>query len=265
MGAEKASLVFTDPPYGVSIGTKNRELIEAHGNAVNAVTEDIENDTLAPAELRQLLTACFTNVYAFMADDCSYYVTAPQGALCWVMWNMLADSRLTPKNMLIWAKQQSTFSLGRLDYPYRHEPILYGWKKTRNFYGLGKYTESVWYIDRPQKSPLHPTMKPPALIKNAIRNSLEPVDKAENAIVNSTMKKDLILDPFAGSGSTLIAAEDCKRRAYLIEKDPRYCDVIVNRALEVYPGLKAFVERDGETREVTAADFPKLDGKLDGN
>jgi DNA modification methylase len=96
-------------------------------------------------------------------------------------------------------------------------------------------------------------MKPPELIKNAIENSMEPLDKAEAAIQNSSVKNDIILDVFAGSGSTLIAAQDCKRRSRLIEIDPRYCDVIVKRAIGAYPGLPVTVEPAGNRTAKKAA------------
>jgi DNA modification methylase len=103
-------------------------------------------------------------------------------------------------------------------------------------------------------------MKPPELIRNAIENSMEPLDKAENAIRNGTAKNDIILDAFGGSGSTLIAGEDCKRRTRLAEIDPRYCDVIVKRALEAFPNLKITLRRREEdgtniAREVTAGEI----------
>jgi DNA modification methylase len=123
---------------------------------------------------------------------------------------------------------------------------------------MGEYQTSLWHYDKPKRCDLHPTMKPPALIKNAILNSMEPLEKSENAILNSSVRNDIILDPFAGSGSTLIAAEDCKRSSRLIEIDPRYCDVIVKRALEAYPKLKASVtheHEEGTPEEVTVATF----------
>jgi DNA modification methylase len=100
-------------------------------------------------------------------------------------------------------------------------------------------------------------MKPPELIKNAIENSMEPLDKAEAAIQNSSVKNDIILDAFAGSGSTLMAAQDCKRQSRLIELDPHYCDVIVERAIGAYPNLPVTVEPAGKgpSQKITAGYF----------
>ncbi|MDR0637362.1 MAG: DNA modification methylase [Spirochaetaceae bacterium] len=258
MGDELADLVFTDPPYGVKIGEKNQAL-EKHGkNSTRRVLENIENDTLDAEALCILLTQVFKNVRERMKDEASYYVTGPQGQNAMMMTLSLLDAGIPAKHQLVWCKSQPTFSMGRLDYDYQHEPIFYGWKRRHNFYGMGKYRTSLWHYDKPKKSGLHPTMKPPALIENAILNSMEPLEKSENALLNSSVKNDIILDPFAGSGSTLIAAEDCKRRSRLIEIDPHYCDVTVKRALEAYPKLKARVtheNEDGTPEEVTAETF----------
>jgi len=115
--------------------------------------------------------------------------------------------------MLIWSKNNHV--LGRCDYNYKHEPILYGWNKTHNFYGKGKYKFSVWPIDRSVAYKLHPTMKP--------------VELMMNAALNSTKENDAVLDIFLGSGSTLIACEQTGRTCYGTEIDPAYIDVIIQR------------------------------------
>lgn len=120
------------------------------------------------------------------------------------------------KHMLIWNKNNHV--LGRTDYNYKHEPILYGWVHKHRFYGNGEFKTSVWDIPKPLKSDLHPTMKPVALIRNAI--------------LNSTKEGDIIADVFGGSGSTLIASEETGRIAYLMELDEVYCDVIVKRYID---------------------------------
>ena len=126
---------------------------------------------------------------------------------------MIKESGWQVKHELIWVKNNHV--LGRVDYYYKHEPILYGWKKGHKWYGKGKFNKSVWEIDKPLKSDLHPTMKPIELI--------------ENALLNSSNKNDLILDLFGGSGSTLIASEKNGRKARLMEIEPKYCDVIRRR------------------------------------
>jgi DNA modification methylase len=115
---------------------------------------------------------------------------------------------------VIWAKDR--FTLGRADYQRQYEPILYGWPESAKRHWCGDRDQGdVWQIARPQKNDLHPTMKPVALVERAIRNS--------------SRRGDLVLDPFGGSGTTLIAAETTGRRAALLELDPRYVDVIVRR------------------------------------
>jgi len=118
------------------------------------------------------------------------------------------------KHELIWVKEAPVFSMGRLDYDYKHEPIAYGWKKKHNFYGKGEFTKSVWEIPKIENK-LHPTMKPIRLIANAINNS--------------TMKENNVYDGFGGSGSTLMACEQTNRKCFMMELDPIYCDVIVGR------------------------------------
>lgn len=135
-GVEKADMVFTDPPYGVDYGAKNRLLNRFQKSGRNL--KDIENDNIGADALNSLLTGAFANAYEHGADHCSYYVTAPQrGDLGLVMLQAMVQGNLPVKHVLIWNKNSQNFSLGRLDYEYKHEPILYTWKKTHKFYGGG--------------------------------------------------------------------------------------------------------------------------------
>ena len=213
MGGEKADMVFTDPPYNVNYADKNTFLNEADKG--NRIQEDIENDHYADDKEcgEKLWKPAFSNCYENAKDKCSIYVTMPQGGAHMMMMMMIKESGWQVKHELIWVKNNHV--LGRVDYYYKHEPILYGWKKGHKWYGKGKFDKSVWEIDKPLKSDLHPTMKPIELI--------------ENALLNSSNKNDLILDLFGGSGSTLIACEKNNRKARLMELDPKYCDVIRKR------------------------------------
>ncbi len=115
---------------------------------------------------------------------------------------------------VIWAK--NTFTLGRADYQRQYEQILYGWKEGTDHFWCGARDQGdVWFVDKPRKNDLHPTMKPVALVERAIRNS--------------SKSRDIVLDPFGGSGTTMIACEKTGRSARLLELDPRYCDVICGR------------------------------------
>ena len=212
MDGEKADMVFTDPPYNVDYSSKNKFLNEADEG--NRIQVDIENDSFETDEEvgEKIWLPSFTNLYNTAKSDCSIYVTMPQGGTHMMMM-MIAKSGWKVKHELIWVKNNHV--LGRTDYYYKHEPIMFGWKEKHHFYGNGSFDKSVWEIPKPQKSDLHPTMKPIALI--------------ENALLNSSKENDIIVDCFGGSGTTLIACEQLHRRCYMMELDPRYCDVIIAR------------------------------------
>lgn len=243
--------MFTDPPYGVAIGDKNKSLREAGKSTSTA--ENILNDTIPPDQLYEILIRAFSNLRELSSDTCSYYVSSPQdGELGQMMLTMMKNAGLPVRHILIWVKNCPAFSLGRLDYDYRHEPIFYTWTKAHNWYGdysnsviddntpidkLSKaelkellrvkmypQEQSVIYCDKPVKSKLHPTMKPVKLIARFI--------------LNSSQKGDVVADIFGGSGSTLIACEQLGRRCRMMELDPHYCDVIIAR-WEQFTGKKA--------------------------
>lgn len=251
MGGCRADFVFTDPPYGVSIGDKNKALNSVQKSG--RILENIENDTLPPDELYKVLVAAFKNLREHATDKCSYYVSSPQdGNLGMMMMMMMRDAGLGVRHMLIWVKNTATFSIGRLDYDYKHEPIFYTWTKGHNFYGgynttvfddtkdinkmskaelkeivravYEKTDTTVIYEDKPQKNKLHPTMKPVKLVARLMHNS--------------SQKGDAVVDIFGGSGTTMIAAEQLKRRCFMMELDPHYCDVIIAR-WEAFTGQKA--------------------------
>lgn len=207
-------MVFTDPPYGVAIGSKNAAL-EAAGAAHGRITEDIANDTLKPDELYKVLLPAFENLRLNCKDDASYFVCAPPGGDVGLMMMMMADAGLRPRHQIVWNKNSATFSLGRLDYDYKHEAILYTWTKKHNNYRISPFRTSVWDIDKPRKCDLHPTMKPIELVAAAMQDG--------------SKEGDVVLDLFGGSGTTLITAEQLGRKCYMMEIDPHYCDVILAR------------------------------------
>ena len=227
MGGHKADMVFTDPPYNVAIGSKNAVLNEMnHEKRGNRIETEIRGDLgMTDEEIgQQLWFPAFTNMLNVANDDCALYVTMPQGVTHMTMMMMVHESGWQVKHELMWLKSQPTFSMNRLDYDYKHEPILYGWNKKHEFYGNGKFNKSVWEIEKPRESKLHPTMKPIELIVNAIQNS--------------SKDDDIVLDVFGGSGSTLIACEQTNRKCFMMELDPKYVDVIINR-WETFTGKKA--------------------------
>lgn len=224
MGDNRADMVFTDPPYNVAIGSKNAFLNSVQ--KAGRCTEDIANDKgMTDEEIgEKLWKPAFINMRDFSKDCCSLYVTMPQGGTHMMMMMMMARAAWQVKHELMWLKNSPTFSMGRLDYDYQHEPILYGWNKSHVFYGKGEQNKSVWKFDKPRKCDLHPTMKPIPLVVNAL--------------LNSSKENDIILDAFGGSGTTLIACEQTNRNARLMEFDAKYVDVIIDR-WEKFTGEKA--------------------------
>lgn len=222
MDGEKADLVFTDPPYNVNYASKNKFLNKIDNG--NRIQDDIENDNYDSDEevCEKLWKPAFRNMRDNAKDYCSIYVTMPQGGAHMMMMMEAASEGWKVKHELIWVKNNHV--LGRTDYFYKHEPIMFGWAETHKFYGKGQFNKSVWEIDKPAKSDLHPTMKPIRLI--------------ENAILNSSAENDCVMDLFGGSGSTLIACEQLNRTCYMMEYDPKYVDVIIKR-WEDFTGEKA--------------------------
>lgn len=217
LGSRQCGMVWTDPPYGVSYGEKNRMLNRTQGKGSQSgwsrIETPIDNDELSAEGLQDFLRASLSLAWAATREGASWYIAAPAGPLFFEFATVLRDLG-TWRHTLVWAKD--VFVLGRCDYHYRHESIFYGWKEGEaHTWNGGRSQDSVLEIPRPKASTLHPTMKPVALIQRCIENSSTPAD--------------LVVDPFGGSGSTLMAAEVCGRSAALIELSPAYCDVIVTR------------------------------------
>ena len=210
MGGVKAQLVITDPPYGVSYADKNAFL-----NAIdkgNRNQTKIENDHLNKKETQAIWGSAFKNMADVMGPGAVVYCFMPQGGDQMMMMMMMMEGGIEPRHELIWLKNNHV--LGRSDYNYKHEPILYAWKKGgHKFYG--DFSTSVIECKRPQSSKLHPTMKPVELVATLAQNS--------------SQISDTIYDPFLGSGTTLIAAEQLNRKCFGMEISPQYCDVIVKR------------------------------------
>lgn len=214
MAGNKATLVFTDPPYGVSIGEKNRMLNSLQESGRNLT--DIVSDDMKSEDLKPILTAAFRETRKICADDCSVFVCSPQGGqLGMMMMMMMKESGMEVRHVLNWAKNSPTFSMGRLDYDYQHEPILFTWIKTHKRIMAGKFKTSLWSVNKPRACKEHPTMKP--------------VELPENAILNHTDRGDIVYEPFSGSGTTLIACERTGRRCRAIEIAPGYVAVAIQR------------------------------------
>ncbi len=201
MEGAQADLLWTDPPYNVNYqgGTKAKLTIK--------------NDAMDEARFREFLVEAFSTASTVMRAGAGFYVAHADSnghhfreAVRAVGWKL--------SQCLIWVKD--AFVMGRADYHWRHEPILYGWKDGAAHHAVkDRSQDTVWEFPRPRRNDVHPTMKPVPLI--------------ERALVNSTKKGAHVLDVFGGSGSTLIAAARTGRVAHLVELDPRYCDVIRRR------------------------------------
>lgn len=212
MAGEKADLWLTDPPYGVAYkpeGTKH---------------DMIANDDLPLEEMAEFWTTVASNAHMHCSDKAPYYWFACQGGDQMMMMMMsIGRANWKVRHELIWVKD--TLVMSRCDYHYRHEPILYGWKKdgTHEWYSDRKQT-SVIEFPRPKRSEDHPTMKPVDLVEYLMKNSSKP--------------GDIVLDTFGGSGTTLMAAEKSGRMARLVELSPKYCSVILAR-WEAFTGKTA--------------------------
>lgn len=215
----KIRMVWTDPPYGVDYSSKNEALNATYRG--NRVQRPIENDALTPEETGQLFTEALSVCIPFTELGASIYATVPAGPLFSIFIAAMNASGFSCRWSLVWIKQQ--FVIGRSDYHFRHEPILYGWIENGPHYFTDDRTQdSVFQIDKPHVSDLHPTIKPVELIARMIANSSRP--------------DELVYDPFSGSGSTLLAAHQLGRVGYGVELYPGYAAVILERLSSL--GLK---------------------------
>lgn len=241
MDGELADMVFTDPPYNVNYGDTAKDKLRSKGGA--KAGRKIMNDNLGD------------DFEAFLTAACKNMLDHTKGALYICMSSSELDTLQSAfrnaggkwSTFIIWAK--NTFTLGRSDYQRQYEPILYGWKDGNDRYWCGARDQGdVWFYNKPQKNDLHPTMKP--------------VDLVVRGIKNSSKTLDIVLDPFGGSGSTLIAAEHTARQARLIELDPKYVDVIVRRWQEM-TGLQATLSDTDQ--EFKAVEKDRLGGKAEAS
>lgn len=214
MNNQDADMLLTDPPYNVDYVGKTAEALK------------IKNDNMADNQFYEFLKKVFENMYIVTKEGASIYVfhADTEGIN---FRKAFKDVGFKLAECLIWKKD--CFVMGRQDYQWQHEPVLYGWKEGKAHYFINDRTQStILEFDRPKQSTLHPTMKPIDLIAKLIKNS--------------SKENDIILDLFGGSGSTTIAAEQLNRKCYTMELDPKYCDVIVKR-WETMTNREAILEK----------------------
>ena len=229
MDGKKANLVVTDPPYNVNY----------EGSAGK-----IKNDNMENGKFYQFLLDAFICMEKVMENDASIYVFhADTEGLNFR--KAFADAGFYLSGTCIWKKQ--SLVLGRSPYQWQHEPVLFGWKKKgRHQWYTGRKESTIWEFDKPKKNGDHPTMKPVPLVAYPIKNS--------------SMSNCIVLDPFGGSGSTLIACEQTNRVCHTIELDEKFCDVIVKRFIEQAGTTEnVYVVRDSQNIK-----FDELEAGADG-
>jgi DNA modification methylase len=213
-----ADMVFCDPPYNVNYGATMKDKIRG-------THRPIANDNLG-ADFERFLSAACVNMLAVTKG--ALYVCMSSSTLH-TLHRAFTEAGGHWSTFVIWAK--NTFTMGRSDYQRQYEPMLYGWKEGTDHFWCGARDQGdVWFVKKPVKNDLHPTMKPVELVERAIRNS--------------SKSRDTILDPFCGSGTTIIACEKAGRQARVIEIDPRYCDVAIRR-WQMFTGGQARHEQSG--------------------
>jgi DNA modification methylase len=201
MAGQTAHLILTDPPYGVAYETDGKNPRWRKDRLA------IANDDLGEGQ-----AAFWTSAFRHWPLEGDAYVFSPSGPLISTLCAAIEAAGITHHQWLVWVKQQLV--LGRSHYHYRHEHIFYGWKGKSSWAG-SRTEDSVWEADRPLASPDHPTQKPVVL--------------CERAMANSSRPGDIVVDPFLGSGTTLVAAERLSRRLLAMEVEPKYCGVALAR------------------------------------
>jgi site-specific DNA-methyltransferase (adenine-specific) len=219
-GEELADMVVTDPPYNVAYEGKTKDALT------------IENDNMSNNDFYQFLYDFYTALGAYTKKGGAWYVwhADSEGAN---FRQAMKDAGLLVKQCLIWVK--NCMVMGRQDYQWKHEPCLYGWKEgaSHNWYSDRKQT-TVLEFNKPSRNAEHPTMKPIELFAYQIENS--------------SKQGDIVADAFGGSGTTMVACEQLKRKARIVEFDPKYCQVIIDRMIKLNPDIE--IKRNGESYKV---------------
>jgi len=231
MAGGLADMTWTDAPYNVNYGQSSKERLRRN-------QRKILNDNLGES------------FGPFLREACANMLSVTKGAIYISMSSSELHTLYTAfteagghwSTFIIWAK--NTFTMGRADYQRQYEPMLYGWRQGTDHFWCGARNQGdVWFVKKPLKNDLHPTQKPVELVERAIRNS--------------SKTRDTVLDPFGGSGSTLIACEKSGRQARLMELEPKYCDVMARRFQE-FSGKQAVLEGLNRTFDDIAAERAQL-------
>lgn len=231
MNGEQADLLLTDPPYNVALGMESVEEAKRRKRRTDGLT--IKNDKMEEDEFYEFLLSVFTNAYTVMKAGACFYVWYASKEHCNFEESLL-EAGLVTRQQLIWRK--SSLVMGRQDYQWNHEPCLYGWKDgAGHLWASDRKQTTVFDFDKPNKNALHPTMKPVPLFDYQIKNN--------------TKQGDKVLDLFGGSGTTIMACEQNGRVGYVMEYDPKYVDVIINR-WEQFTGKKAVLLNEEHIEDI---------------
>jgi site-specific DNA-methyltransferase (adenine-specific) len=218
MQGKRADMWLTDPPYNVAYEGKTRDALK------------IKNDSMKDDDFRHFLKDCYVAADSVMKEGAVFYIWHADSE-GYNFRGAAKDAGWTVRQCLIWKK--SVLVMGRQDYHWKHEPCLYGWKDgAGHLWAADRKQTTVLEFDKPVRNGEHPTMKP--------------VELFEYQMLNNTKGQDIVLDSFAGSGTTCIAAEKNNRHAYMMELDTKYCDVIIKRWQD-FTGKEATLETDGRT------------------
>ena len=231
MKGELADMVVTDPPYNVALGMETKEQAKARNRRTDGLI--IKNDKMSNDDFYNFLYDFYSALSTAVKKGGSIYVWYASSEVVNFV-SALVDSGWLYKQELIWNK--TSMIMGRQDYQWKHEPCLYGWLDggSHNWYSDRKQTTIIDF-EKPSRNGEHPTMKPIGLFGYQIENSSK---------IN-----DIVIDAFGGSGTTMVACEQLKRKARIIEFDPKYCQVIVDRMLKLDPTL--VVKRNGQPYKKT--------------
>ena len=216
MNGEKADMVFTDPPYNINYGNIKHPKFKVR---------EIENDDMTGAEFKDFCQGFVSNIKLFC--DGIVYCWAGPGKDGRIMFTIL-DDNLHNSTVIVWNKDQ--FTLGRGKYQNKYEPCWFGWVDSGKTFTEDRTLTNVWDFARPKKSELHPTMKP--------------IEVVEHGLTHSSDVGDSVLDLFLGSGSTMVAAHQLKRKCFGMELDPKYCQVIIDRMTKIDPTLEIKLNGD---------------------
>jgi len=210
VGSEKATLLLTDPPYGVGFVEGSQAFLRGINKTDKTKNFAVIKGDGTEEDYYAFSRAWLEAVRPHLTDKNAFYIFSGDSKLRELL-NALHDTRYTKSSLLIWLKNHAV--MGRRDYNPQHELVVYGWHGTHAFFG--NKDKTMLFYRKPNRNRLHPTMKPPALLRRLLYHSTKP--------------NDVVLDPFAGSGSTLIACEQLGRRCLAIEYEEAYCNTVVDR------------------------------------